>query len=71
MLYIVNFDIKDSARVEQFARQLDEVGETLLFMPRCYFLKTNESVSGMSVLKTEDIHPPKTGISVHFSGSLV
>ena len=25
--------------------------------------------SGM--LKTEDIHPPKTGISVHFSGSLV
>ena len=24
-----------------------------------------------SVLKTEDIHPPKTGISVHFSGSLV
>ena len=62
MLYIVNFDIKDSARVEQFARQLDEVGETLLFMPRCYFLKTNESVSGMniynklkSVLKDEDL----------------
>ena len=24
-----------------------------------------------SLLKTEDIHPPKTGISVHFSGSLV
>ena len=24
-----------------------------------------------TVLKTEDIHPPKTGISVHFSGSLV
>ena len=23
------------------------------------------------LLKTEDIHPPKTGISVHFSGSLV
>lgn len=33
MLYIVNFDIKDSARVEQFARQLDEVGETLLLCP--------------------------------------
>ena len=45
MLYIVNFDIKDSARAEQFAQQLNEVGETLLFMPRCYFLKTNESVS--------------------------
>ena len=26
---------------------------------------------GIGVLKTEDIHPPKTGISVHFSGSLV
>ena len=25
----------------------------------------------VGVLKTEDIHPPKTGISVHFSGSLV
>ena len=25
----------------------------------------------LNVLKTEDIHPPKTGISVHFSGSLV
>ena len=23
-----------------------------------------------ALLKTEDIHPPKTGISVHFSGSL-
>ena len=45
----MNFDIKDSARVEQFAQQLNEVGETLLFMPRCYFLKTNESVSGMSI----------------------
>lgn len=62
MLYIVNFDIKDSARAEQFAQQLSEVGETLLFMPRCYFLKTNESVSGMSiynklksVLKDEDL----------------
>ena len=27
--------------------------------------------SKLKVLKTEDIHPPKTGISVHFSGSLV
>lgn len=33
MLYIVNFDIKDSARVEQFAQQLNEVGETLLLCP--------------------------------------
>ena len=29
------------------------------------------SRNGVWVLKTEDIHPPKTGISVHFSGSLV
>jgi len=28
-------------------------------------------VRDVMVLKTEDIHPPKTGISVHFSGSLV
>ena len=27
--------------------------------------------SDIFLLKTEDIHPPKTGISVHFSGSLV
>ena len=25
----------------------------------------------VNLLKTEDTHPPKTGISVHFSGSLV
>ena len=29
------------------------------------------SVMVGNMLKTEDIHPPKTGISVHFSGSLV
>ena len=29
------------------------------------------SQTSNNVLKTEDIHPPKTGISVHFSGSLV
>ena len=29
------------------------------------------SRSLLNMLKTEDIHPPKTGISVHFSGSLV
>lgn len=28
------------------------------------------SIQGNLVLKTEDIHPPKTGISVHFSCSL-
>ena len=41
-------------------------------------LKNNTGVEVKNVvflitylLKTEDIHPPKTGISVHFSGSLV
>lgn len=29
------------------------------------------AVRDQAMLKTEDIHPPKTGISVHFSGSLV
>ena len=33
---------------------------------RILFLQLNQFL-----LKTEDIHPPKTGISVHFSGSLV
>ena len=32
---------------------------------------TTDKPKPASVLKTEDIHPPKTGISVHFSGSLV
>ena len=31
----------------------------------------NDVENEVEVLKTEDIHPPKTGISVHFSGSLV
>ena len=35
-----------------------------------YYYKVNGE-GGVRVLKTEDIHPPKTGISVHFSGSLV
>ena len=29
------------------------------------------TLASAKLLKTEDIHPPKTGISVHFSGSLV
>ena len=33
--------------------------------------KYNHLLHQNEVLKTEDIHPPKTGISVHFSGSLV
>ena len=33
--------------------------------------KFDQQLQAYKVLKTEDIHPPKTGISVHFSGSLV
>ena len=29
-----------------------------------------DAANSLGVLKTEDIHPPKTVISVHFSGSL-
>lgn len=49
MLYIVNFDIKDSARAEMFAKRLNEAGEALLFMPRCYFLKTAERIVGTTI----------------------
>ena len=35
------------------------------------FVMDGNSHCGVILLKTEDIHPPKTGISVHFSGSLV
>lgn len=36
-----------------------------------YFEKVMQDYNQNRMLKTEDIHPPKTGISVHFSGSLV
>ena len=34
-------------------------------------MEANGKLLNNSVLKTEDIHPPKTGISVHFSCFLV
>ena len=34
-------------------------------------IETDKTSDKFDLLKTEDIHPPKTGISVHFSGSLV
>lgn len=43
----------------QFFKGLD-LSQATLYVPQ-----------GTRLLKTEDIHPPKTGISVHFSGSLV
>ena len=33
--------------------------------------ENGRTMDNPKMLKTEDIHPPKTGISVHFSGSLV
>ena len=35
------------------------------------YVSFSKSIIYRDMLKTEDIHPPKTGISVHFSGSLV
>lgn len=50
MLYILNFDIKDSSRVELFNQKLNSFGEGNLFMPKCYFLKAGDE------LKAEDIY---------------
>ncbi len=43
------------------------------FVPHCRSCKNNirERMKSYYMLKTEDIHPLKTGISVHFSCSLV
>ena len=42
-----------------------------MFPPKGRVFAHNFSQRYNMLLKTEDIHPPKTGISVHFSGSLV
>ena len=47
-------------------RMLAVVTIIFISIPICRVLWRKDKV-----LKTEDIHPPKTGISVHFSGSLV
>ena len=44
-----------------------EKGESQIFWTELL----TEVMGVEDLLKTEDIHPPKTGISVHFSGSLV
>ena len=45
----------------------DKTGETNALS----YSEVQETKIANKLLKTEDIHPPKTGISVHFSGSLV
>lgn len=62
MLYILNFDIKDSSRTELFTQKLQGFGDCVLFMPRCYFLIAKEDISSReiydslkSVLKDEDL----------------
>lgn len=51
MLYIVNSDIKESSRAEAFAQQLNEIGEYLYFMPKCYFLRTGGNMSSSDIYK--------------------
>lgn len=40
MLYIITTDIKDPTRAENFTHNLKEYGEYISFMPKCYFLST-------------------------------
>ena len=68
--------------IEYIFRKMIEIG-MLPYQKKINLAWSNKILSGMpvyakdgtevakGVLKTEDIHPPKTGISVHFSGSLV
>lgn len=49
VLYLLNFDIKDSARTDLFTQQLHEIGKCILFMPRCYFLKTTGIITGKDI----------------------
>lgn len=51
MLYIINSDIKENSRTEAFSQQLSEVGEYLYYMPKCYFLKTGDSISASDIYK--------------------
>ena len=55
------------ARLSVGSRQIVEIFNILNEFMGNVFGK----VPAYTMLKTEDIHPPKTGISVHFSGSLV
>lgn len=62
MLYIVNFDIKDIDRKDLFTQHLQQLGECVLYMPKCYFLKTRPTIDGKyiyghlkHVLQDEDL----------------
>lgn len=62
MLYILNFDIKDSTRIEPFIQELGKFGEYISYMPNCYFLKAKDDFTAIqiynsfrSVLKDEDL----------------
>ena len=66
---------KPSARVTVTSEGTDSIYSGKKFANKDIDMQSPTKSGGMSweeyVLKTEDIHPPKTGISVHFSGSLV
>jgi hypothetical protein len=62
MLYFIAFDIKDTKRAESFILQLEDFGEYISFLPRCYFLKSNTELQRndlykklKSVLDDEDL----------------
>lgn len=40
MLYVINFDIKDNSRLDSFLQKMNEMGESMTYMQRCYFLRT-------------------------------
>ncbi len=43
MLYIVLYEIKDTQREAQFLTKLNELGSSVLFLPRSYFLKSEQN----------------------------
>ena len=51
MLYYITFDIKDATRIENFTRQLSEIGEYISVLPRCYFLKTKTTLDRNEIYK--------------------
>jgi|GEM_PF-1330343 len=61
-------DVDSEKYLNSWITEINEQGALFL---QSYLKELKSVVLNETVLKTEDIHPPKTGISVHFSGSLV
>jgi hypothetical protein len=43
MLYTITYDIKDSKKEEVFLKNMGKYGEIVMFMPRCYFLNSDQT----------------------------